>query len=276
MKYPLILGCVLAAYSMNVSAQDEESAPDSGVVVERVEEGPAGDVITLKNGQVLQGFQVIRKTPSAYIFEILPPDGNGRGVELAIPRRQVLSIKYDDIDAIGSRAPSPLPVARPEPTWLRMQQVPGEALDRLNKDVSDPSLAEFKGKDIEFLMAEVAERADITIECDKVLEDLPSEERVWTFDVEPGTTVLGLLGDGLGKMSELDWLYCDGKILITTKESARERMSPVAQDKEAPAPSDEPPAETPAESNGSEQAADETPSGEPSDEGAANPGAADA
>ena len=130
-------------------------------------------------------------------------------------------------------------------------------------------------KDIKLLMDEVGKRADLTVQCDKALADLPEEERVWTADIEPGTTVLGLLGDGLGKLSALDWVYTDGKILITTKEIAQERLAQAARDKEekealaVPAKPPAKPGETPGEPRAEEPVA-ETPSTDTGDTAASS------
>jgi len=111
-RFGLGLGVLLCAGGW---AQDDAASGETAPPSEQAEAGAAssdadaepgpaleGDVITLKSGKRLAGVQVLRETPMGVQVEFLP------GVApLEIPRKQVASIDYDDIDPLKQRRRKP-------------------------------------------------------------------------------------------------------------------------------------------------------------------------
>ena len=181
--------------------------------------GAPGDIVTLKDGRQLKGMQVLKATPGAYVVEILRG-----GVTLSIPRGQVASVTYDAYiprkDAGQSR------VEQPAESLVPGQRLPSDVVGKLSADISEPSLAAFEGADIVDLLAEIGKRAGLSIQCRESLSELSGEERKWTGRIEPGTTLLRFLEDGLKTFGQLHWEYRSGRILVVARVESRKREEP--------------------------------------------------
>ncbi len=170
-----------------------------------------GDILSLKTGGRIIG-QVVKRTPKEYMVEI------AAGVTIGIPRRQVESIAYDDIDPrVGRRRTSE---EDDNKHLIPGSEVSAALYGKLSCDVSTLS-DNMDGKDLLAILKALGKHADVTIVVDAAVKELPPKEREWDFKPAPGTTLMTLLQRDLkNKLKKLVIIYQYDKILITTKEQA--------------------------------------------------------
>ncbi|MBN2311875.1 MAG: hypothetical protein JXR94_23045 [Candidatus Hydrogenedentes bacterium] len=223
-----LFGGLIIALCVSAFAQDEGAAPAPAPALAPgspapEQTGPPGDVITLKSGQVIRGFQVLKETPSGYEVDIL--DGT---ITLKIPRRQVVSVDYDDIEPGEAPGAGP-PAQLGKPRWITGQRIPPEVIQSMQKNIAEPPL-EVEGKDIAAILALVSERAGVPIECSPLVGELPEEKRLWPAGTQPGPTLLAVLEENLLALDQLDWLFLDGRIIVSTKADAARLKAQVDAD----------------------------------------------
>jgi len=212
-----ITACVCLSAVKEEDRAPARSAPGNGAV-----RTSSGDVITLKSGRTLEGFQILEETPTDYVVDIL--DGT---ITLNIPRRQVVSVIYDDVDP-GNPHSRMFRSEDDRPRWIaarKLPELPPETLRKLRKNIGEPSLDAYEGKDIVEVLGEVAKRADLPIECGQAVLKMPPETRVWTGHIGPNTPLLTFLQEDLPKWKAFDWLYVKGRIVVTTPAEAKRLRS---------------------------------------------------
>ncbi len=214
------------------SAPDNTASPaEPGATPGEAPQLLPGDVITLKNGSVLSGVQVLKKTPTDYEVEIL--EGS---VTLSIPRDQVKSIEYDakepsedrarGIDNTGKKTPSEFPGQRISPALSA----------KLGADLSDQPIV-YENADLVDVMNDLSKRTSIAIEVGQPALDIPADQRKWSFQTQPGkTTLFNLLRDAMpNRFPSLEAVFAFDKILVTSREAAQ-TLNKAPSESSAPAP----------------------------------------
>ncbi|MDZ4859792.1 MAG: hypothetical protein SGI88_12495 [Candidatus Hydrogenedentes bacterium] len=201
------------------TAPDEAAEATAAPAEISVEEEPQGDVITLNNGHEYRGLQVIRSTASEIILEVTEE------VSIKVPRRQIRSVQYDNINPIEERAKAKLAqetAAAAGITLLSGQKVSTELQKVLNTDISAPPIVADK-RDLVDIIGDVNKRVNNVIVVDKPVLDLPIENRQWTLTARPGMTLAMLLQEEFVKaFPDLAMLIRDEKLLLTSKTVALE------------------------------------------------------
>jgi hypothetical protein len=191
------------------------------------EEAPAvaplkGDILHMKNGKTISGFQVLRETSAVYVLEVV----EGEDITLEVPRRQVVSIDYDDIDPNAPKPPAASAAGgEPELVSISGQKVTPELQEKLSMDISSPSL-EYTDTDLVQILKDVGERVNGSLAVDQSVVDMLPTDRIWTVTVKPGTTLIQFLREDLkAKFESLEWVLLTDKVVIATKEGAEKLRS---------------------------------------------------
>ena len=191
-----------SAIAADAAPGQEEEAPT-----------PIGDTVTLKNGKVLNGVQVVRESPLVIEVQVVP------GVEpLMIPRKQIGSIEYDEFTAeqaerrsAGSGA-SASPGRRKGATSIELAQ-------KLGKYVADEELV-INARDVVEVLQEMASRVEANIEITPEVQQLDPIDREWTARIPAETSLMTVLRESLPR----DFPTLDAEIL---DDRVRIRIKPV-------------------------------------------------
>jgi hypothetical protein len=167
---------------------------------------PRGDILTLKSGQVIEGLQILRQNSANYILEVID------GITLDIPRRQVVSVDYDDFDPKLHNRKS---------TMIRGQRMSDILESKLDTDLSDPPF-NYRNADLVQVFDELNERIGGILSIDQsVLDGMPPPSRNWTVASEPGMTLEILLHKKfLDAFPGLTMIFRNDQIIITTRDIA--------------------------------------------------------
>ena len=170
-----------------------------------------GDTVILKSGAQLRGVQVLSRTASEVEVDV------GAGVRVTIPRRQILDIKYDEIEPRrGSQGV--------DASFQKADIFPGNKLKpEVSEKLTAPSAEPLKydNADLVNVLDKLSQRFGVTIDVDDAVKGLPEKERLWTFETKPGANLTGILQDEfLKKFPALAVVYQYDKLLVTTKERA--------------------------------------------------------
>ncbi len=176
-----------------------------------------GDILHMKNGKTISGFQVLRETSAVYVLEVV----EGEDITLEVPRRQVISIDYDDIDPNAPKPPATgTNGGEPELVSISGQKVTPELQEKLSLDISSPSL-EYTDADLVQILKDVGERVKGALAVDQSVVDMIPTDRLWTVTVKPGTTLIQFLREDLkAKFASLEWVLLTDKVVIASKEGA--------------------------------------------------------
>jgi len=242
------------------SAEGEDTNKEVEKEASSAKESPPvkleGDIITLKTGTTLSSVQVMKETPLTVVVRIregVPP--------LELPRRQVVSIKYDDIDPNRQPQASSAPPQAPPPDMFKAEELSPEFHRKITAPLSEQPLS-FQQADCAQMLQDLSKKAGINLEINDAAKPLFPKEPVCSFEIKPGTSLLSFLQDMFIKAyPELKALYPFDKVMITSKAAAEEQASssPASPPSEAPAPPKE---------------VSSTPAADGSGEAPANPGAA--
>lgn len=222
MKFRLVVPALLLVVATNVSAQESPANPaDPGATTDPAAEGPAeivnlqpkpepeaprGDVLTLKSGQVIEGLQILRENSAFYVMQITDT------VTLDIPRRQVVSVEYDDYD----------PRSGPQkPTMIPGQRLSDQLEAVLETDISDPPFS-YNNADLIQVLNELGARVDGSLMLDpSIAQAISPTSRAWTVASEPGMTLGSLLRKALFvDFPEIIMVFENDAIVLTTKSAA--------------------------------------------------------
>lgn len=231
-QHSMLAGVLLAQNPANDSA----AAPDKADDAEDEALPPAaprkleGDVIRMKNGSIISGVQVIRVTPRAVVIQVHPNLD-----PLEVPRRQVENIEYDNLDP--SRAKQGGELSPPtQPDIIVGEELAPDFYRKLTAPLSDSALS-FENTDCIEMLANLAQRAGVTIEIADALRALPNEERVRSIEIPANTSLLSFLQDKFLKTySTLKVLYPYDKAVVTTKAATETPPLQAPPQEEAPAP----------------------------------------
>jgi hypothetical protein len=180
----------------------ESDAPAGEVDAGTAPEAPAvekvltGDIITLKNGRVLSGVQVLRETANRVEVQVLEGDA-----PLAILKKQIENIERDDVEPGKPKREKPAPVAEAEneDIIINASKIPSELNEKLMQPLPDLILTMLPGQDYVMVLADISAQTGVPIEIAPELAALPAEQRIWSSTPASGTTLFTLLLDDLRK-----------------------------------------------------------------------------
>lgn len=200
-----------------------ESAPSVPATPKESDLGPPGDLVTLKGGRVYRGFQVVKSSSAEVVLEVTPE------VTISIPRRQILSIEYDNIDPVVEREKRKAAQAAASAATMALlsgQKVPPDIQAKLNADISDPPI-HYDKRDISDAIGDLNMHAGVAgvLEVDKPVLDMPADQRQWTFASTPGTTLAVALEALKNSFPKIATVIRNGKIVITDEETARQILA---------------------------------------------------
>jgi len=148
-----------------------------------------GDVVTLKDGKVMSGVQVVRATPSIVAIQIVP------GVEpLELPRKMVESIAYDNL--------------RPEDVKEGMAGQAGdeagggqgeislELATNLGKAVTETPMP-LADRDVVEVLEEFATKLEVELEILPEVRQMQPARRLWNATIPAGMAFTTLLREKL-------------------------------------------------------------------------------
>lgn len=214
----LVCSCLLVVMVCSVSAVGQDAAEDveqERAVRAKPQKVLTGDIITLKNGKVLSGGQVLRSSPLFYQVEFV------EGVKpLSIPRSQVTSVEYDDIDLLRERRRRALFPDEPDENVIAGKKLSRELMDKLRSVISKQP-EDFGRKDLVLHLQELAKRVGVKLEIHESVHALPAMSRMWSLQTTPDTTLMSLLQETLLKQfTDLDIDFEYDVIVVLTKAAA--------------------------------------------------------
>ena len=202
-----------AATGAEPAAADATAEPTPGAPpaapppAEPAPEPPRGDTLTLKSGQVIQGMQILRATSTSFVVEVI------QGVTLNVPRRQVVSVDYDDFDPLTAKR-------KGESTLIRGQRISEALQKKLDAVLADPPLS-FENTELIQITDEVNRRAGGVIMLDPSVAELPAESRTGSVSSQPGATLGAFLRtELLAKFPELVMSFEGDKVVLKSKAAA--------------------------------------------------------
>lgn len=192
-------------------AGEPTAAADAAPPQEEEAPAPAGDTVTLKNGKVLSGVQVVRESPLVIEVQVVP------GVDpLVIPRKQVASIDYDEFTAeqaaqrSAGAGPSSTPGRRKGATSIELAQ-------KLGKYVAEEELV-IDARDVVEVLQEMAGRVEANIEITPEVRQLDPVDREWTARIPAETSLMTVLRESLPRdFPRLDAEILDDRVRIRIK-----------------------------------------------------------
>ena len=217
--------------------QDAAPLPPSPATVESTPpSGPPGDVITLKNGREIRGFQVLHQTPTTVLLRL------SDGIELSLPRNMVASIQYDqqreagvneeDTDGALARELKGVKIA---PTLNR----------RLQQPVASSGPREIRNADFIEEIVDLSQETNIPLDVTDQVRSIPPQQRKWTTTLEPGVSFFSILHDDLlTKFPVLAVDYRFNEVVLTTHEALEAQAADAENEAAAEAealPESEPP-----------------------------------
>jgi len=213
------------------AAEATGDVPPAESAVEPAEEPlpEKGDVVFLKSGGRIIG-QVIRRTPREIEVELVP------GVTLKIPRKQVKNVRYDNLSLMSQIHASQGEGEGAKEDLIVGRKVSAALHQKLNQDISEPP-SKYENADFVEVITGFAGRLGIAITVDESLQQLPAEQRLWTFEMAPGTTLLQLLEDTFQKtFTGIEVVYKYDEVVLATKEAAQALAPEQVPAGPAPAP----------------------------------------
>lgn len=177
-----------------------------------------GDVLYLKSGKVMSGFQILRNTP--LFFEVQFKEGLE---PLMIPRKQVQRVVFDDIDPARDRIRERLLPPTEEVSLASGERVSRYLMEKLRSPVSAKALT-YEKIDLVAILEEVAERIQVNLEIHPSVRNRVPSQRLWTLKTSPETTLMALLRKHLvDEFKYAEVLFEYDTILVLTKEAAKNR-----------------------------------------------------
>ncbi len=193
------------------------SAAPKAKAAEKKEETPApaapeepskGDTVMLKSGTVLKNVQVLRRLPAQLEVEVSPD------VILAIPRKQIDKVIYDDIEPLKDRLAKPAAQAENQSNLIPGDKIKLELSAKLAQPIPEPGF-NFVNQDILKVLDDLGKNLGIPIVVDDSVKSIPPEQRVVSLEIKPGATLTTVLQkDLLGKVKDLTLEYQFDHILV--------------------------------------------------------------
>lgn len=154
----------------------------------------------------------MRRSPLGVEVQVTPL------VTFFIPRKQVVEIKYDDIEPSKQRQ-APEMAEHKQATFFGAKIEPAMS-EKLNKPLPDACLKS-ANRDLVDIMALISAETGVKIDVTDAVKKLPPQERMWDYTLEPGTTLTALLQSNLPeRFTNLAIVYQYDRLVITTREDA--------------------------------------------------------
>jgi hypothetical protein len=230
--------CAAVLLVFGAAAQGPEPEEQDPVETPESEPAPAepavpmtGDIIRFKSGAVWGNVQVLRSTPKYYEVEQFP------GLApVQIGRSLVDSIEWDNIDPERERRLQQLMPQPDEPTVVSMDQLAPEFREKLTAPLSQETLA-FANQVLGQVFTQLSELTGVPIEIDPSVRELPTDQKVWTVTLPPGTTLLSVLQDELPKaFPNLRTMFEFDKVKVMTAARMAELEAAPADTQPPPSP----------------------------------------
>ena len=141
------------------------------------------------------------------------------GVKFLIPRKQVVEIKYDDVEPLKQRRVPQTVEPKQAATFFGAKIEPGMS-EKLNMPLPESCLKS-GNRDLVEIMTQISTETGVKIDVTDAVKKLAPEERKWDFSLEPGTTLTALLQSSLPeRFTNLAIVYEYERLVITTREDA--------------------------------------------------------
>ena len=225
---------VLAGWGAWGQDAPTEPAPEGpATAAEAKDEALSGDILHLKSGKKLSGVQILRETPSRIVVEYLP------GFEpLVIPRSQVESLEYDDIDPRKVRRDREVEGTESKPDVITGEEVSKELHGKLTEAMSEEPLRLEQQTWLEAL-TKLSGRTGVPLQVEDAVKPILKPQQRRDFEIPPGTSFMVFLQRDFRKtFAKAQVTYKYDKVIVSLREE------------EAPSGETQPPGE-------------EAPSGEP-------------
>ena len=153
----------------------------------------------------------MRRSPLGVEVQVTPE------VTFFIPRKQVVEIKFDDIEPSKRR---PVPEAEHKQATFFGAKIEPAMSEKLNKPLPESCLKS-ANRDLVDIMAQISTETGVKIDVTDAVKSLPSQERLWDYTLEPGTTLTALIQSNLPeRFTNLAIVYQYDRLVITTREDA--------------------------------------------------------
>jgi len=146
-----------------------------------------GDTVKLANGRELAGVRVLRETARGVEVEVLKGTA-----PLLIPRRQVVEIIYDRSRDRRDGARRDDAADQGRRGMVSASELSPELHDKLTTPLNEEPLS-IDDQDFLVILDRLLGQADIPLDVDPLVRDLPPVRRNWSRQVPPGTNALTLL-----------------------------------------------------------------------------------
>ncbi|HUW62931.1 MAG TPA: hypothetical protein VMZ06_18145 [Candidatus Bathyarchaeia archaeon] len=170
----------------------------------------------------------MRRSPLGVEVQVTPD------VTFFIPRKQVVEIKYDNIEPAKQRR-APELAEHKQATFFGAKIEPAMS-EKLNKPLPESCLKS-ANRDLVDIMALISSETGVKIEVTDAVKSLAPNERQWDYTLAPGTTLTALLQSNLPeRFTNLAIVYQYDQLVITTREDAAAQENVEAETAPAPAP----------------------------------------
>ncbi len=244
MAAPIALVLVLGGFCAFSQESAESPAPPAESTAEPAAGGapetpPQGDVVTLKSGKKLLGFQVVRQNTREIVVRVMD------GVEITLPMRQVASVELDNIDPnLPSQQEG---TGKPEHELIPGIKLAPALYERLVRPVSQEAL-NYSNADAVANVVALSQQVEVPLEVAPAVEQIPADQRKWTVQIEPQATFFAILNHYfLGQFPALAVIYRYDRVILTTRAEAEKDASAGGAAPESPPATTAPPASPPAE-----------------------------
>lgn len=219
MKSPLLfLTYCFAMICLLAPAYGQDDAEEAEPVEVAVEESEApGDVLVLKSGSRISGFQIIRTTHKHYILEGWYDPDTDETLEIKVPRGQVVEVIRDDIDPKEERAKLKKKALARQRTTVQGARLSDTLYGLLEKVIGDPPL-DTAGLTLAQVLEEVSKRADGALKIALAVRNSP---RKWKGKIEVTTTLAMFLDNQIApNYPGLAVLFNENEVVIRQKGPA--------------------------------------------------------
>jgi len=205
------------------SADEEAASPFS--------RARTSGAITLKSGQTIDGIRVVGLTTIDYVVEVY------EGVYIRLPRGQVVSVEPEAWNNTGHDRPRDTS----EPSVL----LPGRRISpqlnaRLNRGIVEEPV-EYEHADFLEVLEDIEQYTGASFEIAPEVEQLPEEDRQWSFTMEPGDTLLTVLRERFASAFpevEVEYGYNHIHVTLASVEAEENEEPSPPSSAEEPGPSD--------------------------------------
>jgi len=191
--YAFLTVCVLTIWlSGPANAQDEAETEEPEAEV--MEDAPeSGDILVLKNGDRITGFQIIRATHRHYILEGMYDPETDESLEIKVGRGQVTEVIRDNIDPVEQRAVAKKQALARQRTTVQGARLSDTLYALLETTIGDPPI-NAPGLTLGQVLAEINKRVDDAL---KPVPGLKNSAQPWKGKIGPDTTLAMFLDNEL-------------------------------------------------------------------------------